>query len=113
MKALEEYFKNDAEFAQEIISSFIDNLKEFRSSLLQAVNQQNPLLFSSSYHKMRSTLGFTENERLQQQADLIDSLMKEKGLAAVDTRTQNLFCRICTSSINELEGKLNTYKTAV
>lgn len=113
MKALEKYFENDTEFALEIISSFIDNLKEFRSSFLQAVSQQNPGLFYSSYHKMKSTLGFTENERLQKQADLINSLVKEKGLAAVDTRMQNLFCRLCTSSIAELVEKITIYKTHV
>jgi hypothetical protein len=113
MKALTPYLKTDPAFALDVIQSFIKNLLEFRECLLNAIKHQNGKLFLDAHHKMKTTLSYTSNERLQQQADFIKSVILNQGTAAIDARTQNAFCRLCTSSIHELQQQFKNYKAVL
>ena len=111
MKELEMHIENDPEFGQEIIALFLKNLTEFRDSLTLAIAQNNPVVFLDAHHKIKTTLSFSGNQKIQMQADAIFDSVKEKGIAGIDTRLANAFRRQCTSSIKELESRLVTFKT--
>ena len=109
MKTLLEYLETDQEFARELITSLSDNLTEFRDSLLQAIKLRDSEIFLSSYHKMKTTLGYTQNEKLKLQADMIKSMMLQQGVESIDVRVRNTFCGLCDSSSFELQKQLKYY----
>lgn len=109
MKELSSYLKSDSEFAQSLLSSFIDNIEEFRTSFMLAMKAQSEKDYRIAYHKIKTTLGFTGNEKLREQCDLIADLIKNEGIEAVDIRLQNYLCRLCSSSIEDLQKLLIKY----
>ena len=109
MKALSEYLESDPEFAQELITSFSDNLIEFRDSLLQAIKLQDSKIFLAAHHKMKTTLSYTQNDRLEQLADHIKLIILQQGIGCVETKTRNAFCRLCNNSVVDLKIQLNEY----
>lgn len=110
MNELESYFESNPTFAREILGAFINNLVELRGSLIEAVNADNPAIFLSARHKAKTTIGFTKNEKLGEHIENIYSQLKEKGTTtSIDTRTLNLFGRLCNQSIQELEERLKKF----
>jgi hypothetical protein len=109
MKALSEYLQTDPEFAQELIASFSDNLIEFRESLLKAIKLHDSKIFLDAHHKMKTTLSYTQNDRLQQLADHIKLIVQQKGITCIEIKTKNAFCRLCNNSVIELKDQLNEY----
>ncbi len=111
MKELEMFIENDPEFGQEIITIFIKSLIEFRDSLTLAITQKDPAVFMNAHHKIKTTLSFSGNGKLQLQADTIFENISENGISGVDTRLVNAFGRQCTNSIKKLESRLVGFKT--
>lgn len=109
MKELSGYLKNDSEFAQVLLDSFIKNIAEFRENFLHAMKEHEEKQYMEAYHKIKTTLGFTGNAKLREQCDLITDLIKNEGINAVDTRLQNSLCRLCSNSIIELQKQLIHY----
>ena len=109
MKALSEYLETDPEFARELITSFSDNLTEFRESLIRAIKLQDSKIFLDAHHKMKTTLSYTQNDRLQQLADHIKLVIQQQGIENIETKTRNAFCRLCNSSVIDLKIQLKEY----
>lgn len=109
MKELSEYLEADPEFANELVTSFSDNLMEFRESLLRTIERQDSSIFLKAHHKMKTTLSYTRNERLEQLANQIKLIIEQQGIGFIENKTKNAFCRLCNNSIADLKIRLNTY----
>lgn len=111
MEDLSAYLETDPEFARELITSFSDNLIEFRENLLKAIKLRDSKIFLDAHHKMKPTLSYTRNDRLQQLADNIKLIIQDKGIECIEDKMRNAFCRLCNNSIVELKIQLNEYLT--
>jgi HPt (histidine-containing phosphotransfer) domain-containing protein len=111
MRELSSYLESDSEFAQALLGSFKENIKEFRENFLMAVKAREEKQYMDAYHKIKATLGYSGNAKLKEQCDQIVDLIKSQGITAVDTRLQNSLCRSCSSSIEELQKQIIQYTT--
>lgn len=109
MSTLSNYLESDTAFAQVLFNSFMKNIVEFRVHFLQAIESQEENLYIQAYYKIKTTLGFTGNEKLLAQCDLIHNIINHAGIAAIDVRLKNSTCRLCSESIEVLKNQLNHY----
>lgn len=106
MKELENYINRDPDFAKELILSLIKGYLEFRESFLLSIRKQEPKIFFAAHHKMKVAFGLTGDKRFEEQADIIQSMLSHGNISKLDLSMQNSFCKLCTSSIRDLEETL-------
>lgn len=107
MNELEKYFESNLLYKHELLGAFINNLVELKESLTKTVDDGNPAIFFAASHKTKTTIGFTNNQELGKQVEIIKLHLRERGdTTAIDTQTLHAFDKLCTRSIQELEEKL-------
>jgi HPt (histidine-containing phosphotransfer) domain-containing protein len=112
MNDIEQYLKDDPSFATEFIHSLQSNLIEFRDSLIATVGNQEQSYFLKTHHKLKSTLSMVGNQKLNDQTDIVLTLLAFGGVNAINTRIQNSFCRLCNTAVESLSLKLETLQTS-
>jgi hypothetical protein len=106
MSEMEVYIENDPAFAEELFALFIKGLTEFREAFLCSMERQDPNLFFSAHHKVKTTLRFLNNQKLNQQTDAIRELLRQGHISLIDVRLQEELCLVCHVSIQNLQQRL-------
>lgn len=95
------YADNDPDFKRELVKLMAENLEELRDAQSLSVSGHDPLLFSKSYHKMKTTLVMLEDEEF-------DTVIQHLKSGSFDSHTVSEFHRIVAEIISSLATENNS-----